>query len=258
MSKSPAILFYTSDFLTGTAFFTDEQRGQYIKLLCEQHQNGHIPEQHMINICKSYDSPVFKKFVKDSGGLFFNKKMEEVSTKRQMYLESRQKNRTNKHKDNISKTYVPTYEKHMSIHMENENENENEYKNKEEYEGKKEKEPDEILTPKDAEILFDEVIEFFPDDIKPKTQHKKSEWISTLDKLIRIDKHSPEIIKQVIESTRKDDFWKSNFLSLLKLRRKDPDGNMYFTVFKNRINGNNRTTDRRQIKRVNKLWDKED
>jgi uncharacterized protein YdaU (DUF1376 family) len=129
MSKDPAILFYTSDFLSGTAFFTDEQRGQYIKLLCEQHQNGHIPEEHMINICKSYDSPVLKKFVKDTQGSFFNERMEKEILKRQTYSESRRNNRIGKPKDDFAPTYdnthVETYDKDMSLHMENGNDNSN-------------------------------------------------------------------------------------------------------------------------------------
>ena len=40
MSKDPAILFYTQDFLVGTMMMSDEQVGQYIRLLCLQHQKG--------------------------------------------------------------------------------------------------------------------------------------------------------------------------------------------------------------------------
>ena len=36
--KDPAFLFYSSDFLSGTMLMTDEEIGQYIKLLCLQHQ----------------------------------------------------------------------------------------------------------------------------------------------------------------------------------------------------------------------------
>jgi len=119
MGKDPAILFYTADFLTGTAFFTDEQRGQYIRLLCEQHQNGHIPESHMIDVCKSIDSLVVSKFKKDKFGMYFNQRMEDERLKRVKYSESRRKNR-------VKKTYDSTYDKHMSLHMENENEDINE------------------------------------------------------------------------------------------------------------------------------------
>lgn len=92
MSKDPAVLFYTSDFLTGTAFFTDEQRGQYIRLLCEQHQNGHIPENHMLTICLSLGSPVVKKFVRDADGNFYNERMETEIQKRANFISSRRDN----------------------------------------------------------------------------------------------------------------------------------------------------------------------
>jgi len=124
MSKDPAVLFYTSDFLSGTSFFTDEQRGQYIRLLCEQHQNGHIPEEHMINICKSYDSPVMRKFIKDPDGLFYNERMEKEVLRRRNYSTSRKENRLGKRNKEQSydstydQSYDTTHENHVSVHME--------------------------------------------------------------------------------------------------------------------------------------------
>ncbi len=129
MTKDPAILFYTSDFLAGTAYFNDEQRGQYIKLLCEQHQNGHIPKEHMIDICKSCDSPVFKKFIPDSEGLYFNERMENEILKRVKYSESRRNNRNGGNKpDTYDDTHVDTYDSSMSTHMGNGDINEINYK----------------------------------------------------------------------------------------------------------------------------------
>lgn len=120
--KDPAILFYTSDFLSGTAFFNDEQRGQYIKLLCEQHQNGHIPKEHMIEICKSYDSPVIKKFITDKSSLYFNERMEKEILRRVSYSESRRDNRIGSQKKEAKpthdETHDKTYDSAMSTHME--------------------------------------------------------------------------------------------------------------------------------------------
>ena len=119
MSKDPAVLFYTSDFLSGTAFFNDEQRGQYILLLCQQHQLGSIPKNHMINICKSYDSPVIAKFTLDDDGTYYNKRMRDEGEKRRSYCSSRGNNKKGHFKNKIiSKSY--------ENHMENDNENENE------------------------------------------------------------------------------------------------------------------------------------
>ena len=89
MSKDPAVLFYTSDFLTGTSFFTYEERGKYMTLLCEQHQLWSIPESHMLEVCDSLSSPVVKKFVKDVDGTYYNVRMREESLRRKAYCESR-------------------------------------------------------------------------------------------------------------------------------------------------------------------------
>ena len=125
MSKDPAVLFYTADFLAGTMFMRNEQVGKYIKLLCMQHQQGHLREEDMLEMCGSYDERIFSKFVKDEQGFYYNQRMEEETEKRRRYSESRSNNRKKKKSEdmnadvrNTSKTYVS--------HMENENENINE------------------------------------------------------------------------------------------------------------------------------------
>jgi hypothetical protein len=121
MSKDPAVLFYTSDFLSGTFTMTNEQVGMYIRLLCFQHQKGKLSEKDMLTICPSRDEEIWGKFdIKD--GFYINSRMYEEAEKRKAYCDSRKGNRSKK---NICKTYDTTYEKHMSPHMENENENEN-------------------------------------------------------------------------------------------------------------------------------------
>ena len=108
MSKDPAVLFYTSDFITGTLTMTDSQKGKYITLLCLQHQQGYLTKEDMLNICKTYDEKIYGKFIQDNLGYFFNERMKIESDKRKKYCESRRKNK------NMSKTY--------DQHMENENE----------------------------------------------------------------------------------------------------------------------------------------
>ena len=122
MSKDPAFLFYSSDFLTGTALMTDEQIGKYIKLLCYQHQMGHLSERDMLKICKTYDEDIFSKFEKDQDALYYNARLHQEVEKRKAYSESRRQNRTKKDMNNISNSYVP--------HMENENINVISIKNK--------------------------------------------------------------------------------------------------------------------------------
>ena len=117
MSKDPAFLFYSSDFLTGTLLMSMEQKGKFITLLCIQHQKGHLSEKDMLHICGSYDEDVFTKFQKDEQGKFYNIRLEEEVGKRKAYSESRRNNRKKKEDmNNTSSSYVE--------HMENENENE--------------------------------------------------------------------------------------------------------------------------------------
>ena len=50
-------------------------------------------------------------------------------------------------------------------------------------------------------------------------QPNLQKWAVTIDKLIRLDKREPEIIRSVIDFATKDNFWKSNILSANKLRK---------------------------------------
>ena len=73
-------------------------------------------------------------------------------------------------------------------------------------------------------------------------------WAKTFDELIRIDKRNEDEIYLVTNWARKDDFWKSNFLSANKLRNKNKDGVYYYDIFlekakrTNGVNGNGKLT----------------
>jgi hypothetical protein len=199
--SDPAVLFYTSDFLTGTAFFTDAERGQYIRLLCEQHQIGHIPEKHMITICFSLASPVVKKFIKDSAGNYYNERMEKEIIKRKKFTESRSYNgklggRPKEIKKPSGKALALATEKLID------NENINEINLLKEY----------------CKNYFDE-------------KYINEDSIDCFDKLLRIDNYSIEQIKTAILNARSDDFWAKNFLSPVKLRDKDKNKVKYIDKF---------------------------
>ena len=118
VNKDPAFLFYSSDFLTGTMFMTDSQLGKYIKILCTQHQKGHLSEKDMLKICKRYDKDIFEKFVKDESGKYYNIRLEREIAKRSAYSKSRSDNRKNKiNFENICFSYV----KHMVLEYINNN-----------------------------------------------------------------------------------------------------------------------------------------
>jgi len=98
MAKDPAILFYTSDFLTQTIFMSNEERGKYIKLWCYQHQFGHLDSQKFFSVCDENDKKIIEQYELDESGKYYNPYLEEIILKRKEYSESRRKNRKGKTK----------------------------------------------------------------------------------------------------------------------------------------------------------------
>ena len=121
--KDPAFLFYSNDFLSGTMLMTDEEIGQYIKLLCLQHQKGHLKEKDMLNICKTYNEEIFSKFKKDEEGNYYNERLEYETNKRKAYSDSRRNNRKKKEKTETHEEDMKNICNSYEEHMENENEN---------------------------------------------------------------------------------------------------------------------------------------
>lgn len=129
MAKDPAVLFYTSDFLSGTITMDYEERGKYITLLCIQHQKGYLTEKDLKLILEDSDIEIFNKFKLAEDGYYYNIKMKECAAARKAYSESRSNNRKGKTKDmiNISKSYdkdiiniSKSYVKHMETGTGNE------------------------------------------------------------------------------------------------------------------------------------------
>lgn len=98
--SDPAVLFYTSDFLVGTMFMTDEQTGKYIKLLCLQHQKGRLKEG-VFNKIVNDDIDIIEKFKKDKNNCYYNERLENEILKRKNYSESRRSNRLKGDNDNV-------------------------------------------------------------------------------------------------------------------------------------------------------------
>lgn len=114
MAKDPAVLFYTSDFLSGTFTMDDSQVGQYIRLLCLQHQKGKLTQKDMLSICKAYDVEIWDKF-KVEDGLYYNERMLNETVRRQKFSESRRNNAKSPKKESTSEAYA----KHMETETEN-------------------------------------------------------------------------------------------------------------------------------------------
>lgn len=87
MAKDPAFLFYASDFLTGVQDLTFEERGQYITLLCIEHQKGRLSDK-LIKLCVgNATADVMAKFRQDENGLFYNERLEQEIEKRKQHSE---------------------------------------------------------------------------------------------------------------------------------------------------------------------------
>ena len=71
----------------------------------------------------------------------------------------------------------------------------------------------------------------FPQQLRPKTKAELDSWKDCLDKLERLDGYSPRQVYYICEKTRKDEFWKNNFYSILKLRKKNKEGIKYIDLF---------------------------
>lgn len=93
--KDPAFLFYPESFLVGVMDMTDEEVGQYIKLMCRQHQKGHIPD----SVLKRVSEAVQEKFVQDEEGKWYNERLEKEIKRRAEYTASRRRNLESKKAD---------------------------------------------------------------------------------------------------------------------------------------------------------------
>jgi hypothetical protein len=98
--------------------------------------------------------------------------------------------------------------------------------------------------------LYKSVVIFFDENCRPKNDTEIKRWMDTLDKLVRIDGYGPDHIINVTKRARMDDFWRTNFLTINKLRNKNKEGISYFTVFEKKVingiaRGNNEATPER-------------
>ena len=119
LAKDPAFLFYSSDFLVGTYVMTDAQVGQYVRLMCLQHQHGHLDTDTVMSVMGGeLDGVVMSKFKIDVTGRYYNERLDIEVNKRRDYSKSRANNRSKKtyvkDMNNICETHVE--------HMENVNE----------------------------------------------------------------------------------------------------------------------------------------
>ena len=124
MAKDPAILFYTQDFITGTMFFSFEQKGKYISLLCAQHQHGGLINKNDFNSLVGDDIALRSKFIETEDGFFNERLMKEMNkrSKKSTNLSANALIRWDKEKQKQCKSNAKAYARDMPTEDENENE----------------------------------------------------------------------------------------------------------------------------------------
>ena len=132
MGKDPAFLFYSSDFITGVSDLTMEERGQYITLLCLQHQKGRLTPKAIKIAVPDATADVLAKFEIDDNGMYFNSRLELEADKRKQHSEKQRQRaldgwKKRKQKDDAVADAV-------ALPLEDENENRILNKNKDVYE----------------------------------------------------------------------------------------------------------------------------
>ena len=124
--KDPAIIFYTSDFMIGVSNLTMEERGQYITLLCLQHQLGHLSKKTIDLNISNISQDVLDKFKLDENKLYYNERLEYEIEKRSKFIEHQIENgKKGGRPKNPNKTQSETQIKPKQKPLENENDNEN-------------------------------------------------------------------------------------------------------------------------------------
>ena len=100
--KDPAVLFYTSDFLSAVSLMDMRERGQYITLLCLQRERGHLTIQEIKRAVKTPSGEVMSKFQQDEDGKYFNVRMDKEIAARAEHCRKQKANiekRWNKKRD---------------------------------------------------------------------------------------------------------------------------------------------------------------
>lgn len=186
--NDPAFLFYSSDFLSGVTDLTMEERGQYITLLCLQHQKGTLSEKTIRLTIGSVSGDVIKKFTQNEYGYFYNKRLQSEIEKRQKFTESRRNNGSlgGRPKKDIQATKKQTKTDRLNLAkpknnlIENENINENRVKT-------------------ELELKLDEFYKFRKEMKKPVLETSKESFINSLRKLSNnSSKTAIEILDQSI------------------------------------------------------------
>lgn len=112
MAKNPAILWYPSDWDSGTKGMSFEEKGAYMELLMTQFSRGHMTTDMIGRLVGRMWGQIKDKFILDDDGLWYNERMDEEILKRKKFVTSRYNNKLGKNQYNKDVG-------HMTSHMEN-------------------------------------------------------------------------------------------------------------------------------------------
>jgi uncharacterized protein YdaU (DUF1376 family) len=127
MAKDPAFLFYPNDFTVGTQFFSNEQVGIYVRILCAQHQHGHLSKSQIQRLCNGISNSddleeVLNKFKQDSEGKYYNERLDDEILKRRKHSDKQRENANMRwHKSGNANAMPLENENEIEIEIENKN-----------------------------------------------------------------------------------------------------------------------------------------
>lgn len=87
----------------------------------------------------------------------------------------------------------------------------------------------------EVQQCYDDILNNFEETEYPDTQKLIDSWKDTIDKLNRIDGLSFDDIRHLVQKVKQDDFWKGQFQSINKLRKRNKDGVIYWKYFLNKF-----------------------
>ena len=102
-----------------------EERGQYITLLCLQHQKGHLSDKIISLAVADAAADVMAKFRHDPAGLWYNVRLDEEIEKRKIHTEKQRERALEGWKKRKSDTAAQATANAAALPLEDENENTN-------------------------------------------------------------------------------------------------------------------------------------
>lgn len=96
MAKDPAMLWYASDYISGTHGMSFEEKGAYMDLLMLQFNRGHMTEHMVGQAVGQIFGQIQYKFKKDKEGLWYNERVDREKELRKSFVNSRKNNLSGK------------------------------------------------------------------------------------------------------------------------------------------------------------------